>query len=61
MLLTEQETSKGFEGFFQQLIGGVSNSINGMVGVIVGHDIEKIDNFIDGLNKGVWVLGTSLA
>ena len=60
ILLTEQETTKGFEGFFQQLIGGFSNSINGMIGMIVGHDIEKVDNFIDGLGKGFWAFGTSL-
>ena len=41
-------------------MGGFSNSINGMVGMIVGHDIEKVDNFIDGLNKGVGALGASL-
>jgi len=38
-LFTEEEASKGVEGFFQQLIGGVSNSLNGMLGMIVGHDI----------------------
>lgn len=31
-----------------------------MVGMIVGHDIEKVDNFIDGLNKGFGALGASL-
>lgn len=28
--------------------------------MIVGHDIEKVDNFIDGLTKGVAALGASL-
>jgi hypothetical protein len=31
-----------------------------MVGMIVGHDIEKVDNFVDGLNKGFWAFGASL-
>jgi hypothetical protein len=31
-----------------------------MIGVIVGHDIEKVDNFVDGLNKGLWAFAASL-
>ncbi len=41
-LLTEQETSRGVEGFFQQLMAGATNSLSGMIGMIVGHDIEKV-------------------
>ena len=44
----------------EQLIGGVTNSINGMLGIIVGHDMEKVEHFIDGVNKGVYVLGSSI-
>lgn len=44
----------------QQLLGGATASLTGMLGIIVGHDIEKVENFIDGVNKGVGVLGKSI-
>jgi len=31
-----------------------------MLGMIVGHDIEKVEHFIDGVNKGANALGYSL-
>lgn len=48
-LLTEQESSKGIEGFFGQILAALSNSVNGFVGILVGHDIERVNNFFDGL------------
>lgn len=51
-MLTEQESSKGIEGFFGQILAALSNSVNGLVGILVGHDIERVNNFFDGLEQG---------
>jgi hypothetical protein len=32
-----------------------------MLGMIIGHDIEKVEHFIDGVNKGMGALGSSLS
>jgi hypothetical protein len=42
------------------LLGGATTSISGMLGMIVGHDIEKVEHFIDGVNKGANALVYSL-
>lgn len=60
-LLTEQESSKGIEGFFGQIIAALSNSVNGLVGVLVGHDIERVDNFFDGIEQGSSLLVQQVA
>ena len=38
-LLSEEHSSRGVEGFFGHIIGGISNSVSGVLGIIVGHDI----------------------
>lgn len=41
-LLTEQETTRGFENFFGQIIGAITNTVTGVIGIVVGHDIEMV-------------------
>ncbi len=55
-LLTEQESTKGIEGFFGQIIAALSNSVSGLAGILVGHDIERVDNFFDGIEQGTNLL-----
>lgn len=49
MLLTEQESVRGIESFFGQILAALSNSVNGLIGILVGHDIERVEHFFDGI------------
>jgi hypothetical protein len=55
ILLTEQSTGRAFQGFFGTLLGAVSNSLSGVLGFIVGYDVERVDNLIDGIHQGVGI------
>lgn len=53
-LFNDTSSSRGMEGFFSKIIGSISNGINGLVRILVG-DLERIDNFVDGVELGVAV------